>query len=195
MSKSSKSKFAILGMLALKPGSSGYDIKKLMEKSTEYFWMETFSSIYPVLQELVKEELIEAQDSAAIPSTKRERHTYALTKKGHLALQEWLAISPAQEQIRSELLLKLFFGNLAPPIISLKHIKEYQAELLGQKEIFVEIRKKLLSLQKDDSGAAFRLMTLELGIKQLEATLIWCQETLQKIQELENKAKTSHVKK
>ncbi|MBA3604138.1 MAG: PadR family transcriptional regulator, partial [Parachlamydiaceae bacterium] len=48
MAKSNKSRFAIMGMLALAPKSSGYDIKKLMEGSTQYFWKESYGSIYPV---------------------------------------------------------------------------------------------------------------------------------------------------
>ena len=58
MAKSHKSRYAILGILAIAPGSSGYDIRSLMKDSTEFFWRETFSSIYPVLDELEKEQLI-----------------------------------------------------------------------------------------------------------------------------------------
>lgn len=45
MAQSSKGKFAIMEVLALAPKSSGYDIKKLMEESTQYFWKESCTSI------------------------------------------------------------------------------------------------------------------------------------------------------
>lgn len=61
MAKKGKSKFAILGMLALNPGSSGYDIKKMIETSIQYCWKESFGSIYPMLSELEKEKLIKQE--------------------------------------------------------------------------------------------------------------------------------------
>ena len=58
MAKQGKSQFAILGMLGLLKKCSGYDLKKHMESSTQYFWKETFSSIYPVLEDLENQKLI-----------------------------------------------------------------------------------------------------------------------------------------
>src|SRR5579872_3449209 len=107
MAKSGKSQFAILGMLALLKKSSGYDLKKHMESSTQYFWKETFSSIYPVLEDLEKQKLI--VKVATLTKSDRKRNTYSLTAAGQNALESWL-IGPFEDvQLRNELLLKLFF--------------------------------------------------------------------------------------
>src|SRR5581483_3140252 len=108
MAKSSKSQFAILGMLAILKKSSGYDLKKHMESSTQYFWKETFSSIYPILEDLEKQKLITKLD---VPiRNDRKRNVYTLTTAGKDVLEKWLMQVPDDIQVRNELLLKLFFG-------------------------------------------------------------------------------------
>src|SRR5438105_443539 len=118
MSKSGKSQFAILGMLAILKESSGYDLKKLMESSTQYFWKETFSSIYPVLEDLETQGLIVKVD-APIKSI-RKRNIYTLTPAGQKTLNNWLIQPPATIQLRNELLLKLFFGTLVPVEVTIE---------------------------------------------------------------------------
>ena len=83
MAKSNKSRFAIMGMLALAPKSSGYDIKKLMEGSTQYFWKESYSSIYPVLGALIEEGLIIQHED--LSKSERQRNVYELTGEGKKA--------------------------------------------------------------------------------------------------------------
>src|SRR3990167_10326889 len=109
MTKHGKSQFAILGMLALLKKSSGYDLKKHMESSTEYFWKEGFSSIYPVLEDLERQALIVKVDTPT--KNDRKRNVYTLTPAGHDALGQWLRQTPENIQLRNEQLLKLFFGN------------------------------------------------------------------------------------
>ena len=71
MAKENKTQYAILGILAMSPGS-GYDIKKLMNKSTNYFWYEGDSSIYPGLNKLYKEGCVDfewANETSDKPKT------------------------------------------------------------------------------------------------------------------------------
>jgi DNA-binding PadR family transcriptional regulator len=50
MAKPNKTRYALLGFLLMQD-ATGYDIKKLMERSTNNFWRETDSSIYPILKQ------------------------------------------------------------------------------------------------------------------------------------------------
>src|SRR5580700_2992390 len=107
MAKANKSRYAVLGILAGAPGSSGYDIRSIMKGSTGYFWQETFSSIYPVLDVLEKENLITEVEGSL---SGRKRKSYKITKEGLKTLQNWLMEDVELEQGRNELLLKIFFG-------------------------------------------------------------------------------------
>ena len=170
MSKGGKSQFAILGMLALLKKSSGYDLKKHMESSTEYFWKETFSSIYPVLEDLEKQKLIVKID---IPTRNdRKRNVYTLTPAGQDTLEQWLTQPPENVQLRNELLLKLFFGNLVSIEINIEHLEKYKKELEGKLSSFREIENELRNINSLES--LYGLITLDHGIRQASSSLEWC---------------------
>ncbi len=184
MAKSNKSRFAIMGMLAVAPKSSGYDIKKLMEGSTQYFWKETYSSIYPVLRTLINEGLIVLCKNPS--KSGRQRDVYELTMKGKKELQDWMNKRVENEQFRNELLLKLFFGEFVPPSTTRRHIQEFHQMLLEKDKIYQNIKNKLL-LEKNEPGFPYWLMTLDFGIKQLKSALEWCESSLKQYDKLEKR--------
>lgn len=179
MAKSNKSRFAIMGMLALAPKSSGYDIKKMMEGSTAYFWKESYSSIYPVLAELEHEGLVIQREKSG-----RQKTLYELTAKGKRELKYWIDKPVEYEQFRNELLLKLFFGEMVPSIKTRRHIEEFQQMLIGKETIFKTIKKKLPLEHKNDAGLPYWLMTLDYGLGQVKAALEWCESTLKQYEKL-----------
>jgi PadR family transcriptional regulator AphA len=180
MAKAGKSQFAILGMLAVLKKSSGYDLKKHMETSTEYFWKETFSSIYPVLEELENQKLIVKIDTPL--RNDRKRNVYALTPKGHNTLENWLIEEPENIQLRNELLLKLFFGNLVPIKTTIKHLEQHKKKLEYKLSSFREIEHKLSSINPFES--LYGLITLDHGIRQVIASLEWCNQAILKLKSI-----------
>src|SRR6266511_3270230 len=118
--KSPRSRYAILGMLSIRP-MSGYDIKKTVEGSINYFWTESYGQIYPMLKSLVAERLV--TKTIKKQAGKPDRHVYALTTRGSKALHTWLAgqVMPTFE--RNELLLKLFFGEEGSIAVNIRHIR------------------------------------------------------------------------
>jgi DNA-binding PadR family transcriptional regulator len=178
MSKSGKSRFAILGMLALLKKSSGYDLKKHMEASTQYFWKETFSSIYPVLEDLENQKLIVKVDTPT--KNDRKRNVYTLTSTGQKALKNWLMQPPEDIQLRNELLLKLFFGKLIPIETTIKHLKKYKKEFEGRLSSFQSIEHEL----RDENSleSLYGSITLDHGIRQTTSSLQWCENAIKILQ-------------
>ncbi len=185
MAKSNKSRFAIMGMLALVPKSSGYDIKKLMEGSTQYFWKESYSSIYPVLGDLIDEGLIIQHEDSS--KSGRQRNVYELTAEGKKALKEWVNQPVEYEQFRNELLLKLFFGEFVPLSTTRKHVEEFHQMLIKKNKIYQKIKDQLQLDQKNEPGQHYRLMTLEFGLGQVKAALEWCKSALKQYDQLEKR--------
>ena len=175
MAKSGKSQFAILGMLALLKKSSGYDLKKHMESSTQYFWKETFSSIYPVLEDLEKQKLIVKVEKAA-KKNDRQCNVYSLTSEGRSALKNWLSQQPEAMQLRNELMLKLFFGNMVPVETSIEHLKEHKKDLENKLATYQEIKKELSNTHSSES--VYWLITLDHGIRHALTSLEWCDSTI-----------------
>ncbi len=185
MAKSNKSRFAIMGMLASAPKSSGYDIKKLMEGSTQYFWKESYSSIYPVLGALIEEGLIIQHEN--LSKSGRQRNVYELTAKGKRELKEWMNKPVEWEQFRNELLLKLFFGEFVPLSTTRKHVEEFHQMLIGKDKIYQTIKDKLLLNQKNEPGLPYWLMTLDFGLSQVKAALEWCESALKQYDKLKKR--------
>src|SRR5436190_1127058 len=70
------------------------------------------------------------------------------------------------------------FGDAVPPSINRKHIEAYQAILKEKKKIFSEVWGKLQQEHKHEPGLPYWQITLDYGIRQVEATLEWCENTL-----------------
>ncbi len=114
----------ILGFLSL--GSmTGYDLKKYMDNSTQFFWHAELSQIYPTLKQLESKGLIKAE---VIPQDgKPDKKVYSITKAGRAELVAWLS-EPLEETppTKSPVLLKLFF-----------------METLDKKDILSQMRRQL----------------------------------------------------
>jgi PadR family transcriptional regulator AphA len=180
MAKNSKSQFAILGMLAVLKKSSGYDLKKHMEATTQYFWKETFSSIYPVLEDLEKQNLITRVEEET--KNERNRNVYALTSEGLGALKNWLMQPPEPVQLRDELMLKLFFGNMVPIEVNIEHLEKQKLELENKLSIYREIKQELSN--DSSSEALYSLFTLDLGIRRVLTTLEWCDHSIKALKKI-----------
>src|SRR6476619_1399124 len=99
----------ILGMLKLGV-PTGYDIKRVIDGSTRFFWTASYGQIYPELKRLRKAGLVTARQE---PRGKVKRTVYELTPKGEEALHEWLTDSEeVLFEIRDESLLRLFFSDV-----------------------------------------------------------------------------------
>ena len=129
----------ILGMLKLGV-ATGYDIKRVIDGSTRFFWTASYGQIYPELKRLRKAGLVRAEQA---PRGKVKRTVYELTPKGEEALHEWLTDN--QEvlfEIRDESLLRLFFGDLLSR-------DEVIANLRTQQQIFELILQRFREIEVD----------------------------------------------
>jgi PadR family transcriptional regulator, regulatory protein AphA len=108
MSRLSATARVILGLLAFQP-TTGYDIKRVTDFSTRFFWRASYGQIYPELRGLEEAGLVRSRDE---PRGRRPRRVYELTRKGRDALEGWLAGESELYELRDEGLLKLFLGDL-----------------------------------------------------------------------------------
>jgi PadR family transcriptional regulator AphA len=179
--KSPRSKYAMLGMLSIRP-MSGYDIKKAVEASINYFWTESYGQIYPMLKSLVAERLVTM--TVKKKGGKPDRHVYALTARGRKELHTWLAgqVMPTVE--RHELLLKLFFGAESSITVNVRHIEEYRKLQTERHEAITAIERTINSQDRESPDAPYWLMTVNYGKAITRARLDWCDETLAKLNKM-----------
>jgi len=175
MATKNKTRYAILGVLNLKP-CSGYDIKKFCDKTISHFWNENFGHIYPVLKQLLEEELIAPHGQGI----EERRKTYSITEKGKQEFAQWLLQPPELQPPRSELLLKLSFGNHMPKEHALLIVEEVRLRNTNNLTQYQVMEQAYCSdvNAKADPAFPYWLSSLRLGIINAEATLRWCEETL-----------------
>ena len=102
-------RFTLLGFLSY-GAQTGYDLKKCMDNSTQFFWCAGLSQIYPTLKKLAEEGRVEA---IVVPQEgKPDKKVYFITEAGRAALLDWLA-EPLNElwPKKEPALLKLFFSG------------------------------------------------------------------------------------
>ena len=176
MKEVNKTRFAILGLLSIRP-MSGYDLKQMIEASTRNFWNESYGQIYPVLKELTGSRLTVKEDKPKEGG--RERHVYSLTEEGRAELQRWLQAPVERQQVRNELLLKLFFGAQVPLEVSIEHVESFRSRQLRALQRYEEAEQAMNLREKpDDPNRRHWLVTLSYGRHQARAAIAWCDETL-----------------
>ncbi len=102
--------WAVLGLIADRP-RSGYDVKRIIDRSIRHFWAASYGQIYPELKRLEQAGWIAGDDA---PRGGRARRIFRITPAGSEALGAWLAGPTTRVEIRDESLLRLFFSDTSP---------------------------------------------------------------------------------
>ncbi len=191
MNKVNNTKFAVLGVLALRPGS-GYDVKKFLSRSIGHFWKISYGQVYPLLKQLADEGL--ATMSRETQTKRPARNVYSITDQGMEELRLWLdsplEISPKDEG--REVLLRLFFGGFAPLEVNISHVEQLRQWVGRGQTIYAEIEQGLLQDQADNHHLPYWLMTLRMGQFNGEAASKWCAETLATLVDLQKRSAGEH---
>jgi len=172
----SQTSYVILGILAIHPHQSGYEIRKTIQQSVGFFWSESFGQIYPTLKRLTAEKLIIPSNSGA--TARANRQEYSITPAGHDCLQQWLAVPYRDDPPRNEFLLKLFFARDAGPGVAIEHVRRFQE---NHRRILATLEQLELLARANNSrnpGFPYWMLTLSLGVAQLRASVEWSEFAL-----------------
>ncbi len=137
---------------------TGYEIKKYMENSTDYFFNTGFSSIYPKFKKLENQGVVRV--SQTIKNGKLKK-IYALTDHGRRAFLDWLARKPAISRIRDEALLKVFFFDHLNREAIDHQLQDYAQDLKNQVQALKAIKERFSSHAIDP----WKMETLDFGIR------------------------------
>jgi len=168
--RENRTRYVALGMLTLRP-MSVYAMRQAIEGSVGHFWAESYGQLYPTLRRLAADRLVTAR---AAPGTRgREATVYEITARGRAELAAWVARPPAPEQVRSELLVKLFFGSAVAPEVVARNLESaaaaFRAQLAGLEQISAQWGAHMA---RDERGP-YGWLTLEYGLLALRTALRW----------------------
>jgi PadR family transcriptional regulator, regulatory protein AphA len=152
---------------------TGYEIRQRIEMSIGNFWSESFGQIYPALNKLRHQGLVEAAETG-----KKGRRVYSLTASGRKKLKAWLALMPQPRKPRDELLLKVFFGGQSEVEIVRAQVLETRARSVADLERYIALEPQLKERQCKNPGLPYYLMALNYGLIEARAIVAWTDETL-----------------
>ena len=170
--------YALLGFLNYAP-LTGYDLKKILDDSVNFFWSAHTSQIYRELKALEKEGYI---ISTVKPSEKGpNRHEYSITETGISHLRNWLTEAHIDENIRNEFMVWLLFSSqIGKDELYLhmqKKLEEYKQEyqMLSQVENGIQDYVRMFGQEDEDF---YWKMVLRRGFYDVEAKIRWAEDTL-----------------
>lgn len=170
---------AILGFINYKP-FSGYDLKKLFDKSVHHFWPADQSQIYRTLSRLSERGW--ASMEVVAQENRPSRKVFQITEEGKLELRQWLSAPLPWEESRSASLIQVFFsGQLEDEQILTTF--ERQAEMLrGLLSVYDQVPASVEQHKFDSPRESFFwMLTLECGVTMARAQLEWVEGVIQRI--------------
>lgn len=170
--------YALLGFLNYAP-MTGYDLKKILDDSINFFWSAQTSQIYRELKVLEKEEFI---SSTVEPNPKGpDKRIYSITENGVSHLKNWLTDAHLDERMRNEFLVWVFFSSH----ISVeelyfemqKKLKEYKKEYKMLKDVENKVQEYAQMFDKANEIFYWKIV-LKRGLLDVESKIRWAEDTL-----------------
>lgn len=166
---------------------SGLELARDFETSAGFFWNATHQQIYQELRKLAGKGWL----------NKREVHqrgrpnkiVYGLTRAGRQALAEWVQGPTRTQAAKDELLVKLYNLDADNASHLAAEIRQRREQMMRRLYLYEKIRMRHygdpLSLPTRRKGV---YLALAVGIGQGEQFLAWCDEALELIATVEERA-------
>lgn len=173
--------FAILGFLNYQP-YTGYDLKKIFDKSIRHFWPADQSQIYRTLARLTEQGFAEMEK---VPQEDRpDRKVYHITDAGRAELLKWLAGPPPLDEPRSAPLIQVFFAGQLSDDEILEKFEGFAAVMRAILAQYDQVPDQLNPYKDEITSPRehfFWLLTLDNGIRSMRANLEWAESVIDQI--------------
>ena len=166
---------ALLGLLALDGEQSPYDLLQIVEGSIGFFFAPARSHVYEVLPRIERYGWV--RHRVVTQKSRPDKRVYRITKAGRAALLAWVMEGDPPDADRSVLLLKIYFGELVAPELSIERLETVLHEARRRHAGFLEIDARNLG----NDAEFFPLLTLRHGIELSAGTIRWAEEALARI--------------
>jgi len=163
----------ILGCLSFGP-RSGYEIKKIINMSSSWFYNASYGSIYPILKKHEEKGLVSSEE---VIDNGRYKRLYQMTDKGYKAFHTWMLQSPKLMTVKYEMAVKLMFFAKIAPEQRIKQIEEHIEQLILFKQELEEIEP-----WADDAGDSYQRLILDWGENLYDFLIQWFSQLLNELQ-------------
>lgn len=174
-------KHAILGFLNYQP-QTGYELKEVFDDSVQHFWSADQSQIYRTLNELMADNLVTME--VVVQENRPNRKVYSISTAGREELRHWLQQPPPVQMPRSAALIQVFFtGQLSDAEILQKFemVADYCRKTL---EVYEAISNETIAEYEQQVGPREAFcwnLTVDLGLRSVQAQLEWAENVIKQI--------------
>ncbi|WP_432012848.1 PadR family transcriptional regulator [Streptomyces cucumeris] len=165
-------RIALLGMLASRGPSSGYELAKRFEASINHIWQAKHSQIYPELAKMAQSGAVTVEDAGG----GRGRKVYTVTEAGRDEIVQWVTGEDPYRSARNETALRGFLVPLLPPDQAAAVMRE-EAERHAEKLAGLEQIKAEVDARTGPDDPVFGAYALDLGIRTTAVLRQWASDT------------------
>lgn len=175
-----KTRYVLLGLLQ-EENLSGYEMKKIIDIRMSFFWQESFGQIYPELNKMAEEGLVEISNTESEENAKHEKIRYKITPKGENEFKKWMEEENEKDTVRSEFLLKMYLSTNKNAEEMRKHIIRFKEQSEEKLELFNLFHAELSQIVEVHNNHRQILYVLNLGIRQAKLYIDWSDEVLKNL--------------
>ncbi len=172
---------AILAAL-LECSCSGYDLSKRFAGSVGFFWHATQQQIYRELSKL--EEQGYAIAEVIHQEGRPDKKVLSITETGKDFLRDWIKEPLEVSQLKDELLVKMFAGELVTKATIIKELENHRYQHKITLNTYLAIKNKFFPEPNTlPLTEKYRYLTLQKGISYETEWLSWCENAIAFLQE------------
>ncbi|MCI3920962.1 PadR family transcriptional regulator [Paenibacillus sp. TRM 82003] len=168
----------ILGIL-MHERKSGYDIKRMFEQYFSMFYNASFGTIYPTLARMEKDGLLTKE--SLVQTGKPNKNVYTITEAGREAFRRYLASDMQDVEIKSDFMVRLFFGGLAEEA----QVRQWFEEGLERaRQSYASLQAEFERWKRDLTPT--QRVCLKIGLSNQRALIDNLEEALAELKQLED---------
>lgn len=173
-----KTRYVILGLLR-DEAMTGYELKNCIDLRMSFFWQESYGQIYPELNLMMKEGLLESQEDNE--SDNRGKIRYSITESGRQVFNDWMAEEFEKDTVRSEAQLKFFLADDNNKSDVIHHLEKFYSQNHERLELYEKFQKSIKGFENVHNHK-YILHMLELGIRQQKLYCEWSSSYIKELQ-------------
>ena len=156
---------------------TGYELAQRFETSLGFFWHASHQQIYRELKALANKQYVSPR--VVVQNGRPDKTVYQLTALGQQCLDDWVVRSAKPRPVKDELFIKLY--NLSENNVDelREQVQIRRATAASNLLLYRRIRERRYA---DSTTLSDRLkgvaMVLDAGIRDAEATIHWCDASL-----------------
>lgn len=166
---------------------TGYEIMQAFRDSLNFFWKAQTSQIYRELQVLENRGWI---DKTVVPQQgKPDKNVYSITEEGRRELLKWLADDNPNLNLRTPLLMKVFFMGEQGREENIRYFKGLKAYCSMFMESLSTVPKHIEAYSAyidDREKALYWRMTVDYGRRSMQMCMEWAQSCIEQLERMDH---------